>query len=152
MSLQEKIVAYVEGQAIPDPTECFAVPGMDHIIDVINPTTNKTAIYGRTLEEVRQQPGNEKAERMTIERYCREKAARQDAGFHWQEIDEREYDYLFECLPPILYGQLGFLVGETYDHHALTGRPRYTACIRRGSRFFRSSRPLTVQEFRDLPK
>lgn len=148
MSLEEKITMYVEGQAIPDPTECFAVPGENHIIDVINPLTDKTAIYGRTLDEVRKQPGNEKAERMSIDQFCKDKAARQNTPIGWREITEEKYHEMLEVLPPIEWTTRGFMVSEPCDHHALTGKPRYGAYVTIGHRFFTASRPLTREEFR----
>jgi hypothetical protein len=54
MSTEKKIVAYVDGQPSQDPTECFAVPGSNSMIDVINPATGymQTATNPR-LERIR---------------------------------------------------------------------------------------------------
>lgn len=146
MSATGKIIAYVEGQAIPDPTECFAVPGEGHIIDCVHPITGKTVYYGKTLEDCQQEhPG---AIRMTIEEFCRQKAARQDTPIEWIETTEDQYDEMLGCLPPIAFTHSGFLVGEASDHHATTGRPRYAAYIRKGDKYFTASRPMTVQEFK----
>lgn len=152
MGLQEKLTRYVEGQAIPEPTECFAVPGSDSMIDVIHPATGKTACYGKTLEEVRQEPGYETAERMPIDQWRQEKAARQDGPIRWDEITAEQYEYYLECLPPAAYGRKSFLVGEPDDHHARTGRPRYRACRIMDGKHYQSSRPLTVQEFQELTR
>jgi hypothetical protein len=46
-----------------------------------------------------------------------------------------------------------FLVGEPVDHCAKSGRPRYDGyCARQGA-YFRTSRPMTVSDFKalDLP-
>jgi hypothetical protein len=55
---------------------------------------------------------------------------------------------MLEVLPPAVMARGGFLVGEPWDHHALTGRPRYAAFVELGGRWFESTRPVTVAEFR----
>ena len=79
MTTTDKIAAYVDGQAIPEPSECFAIRGQI-IIDVINPGTGLTAIYGKTLEDCRAEKGYEQAERMTIDEFCQDKAAQDAPG------------------------------------------------------------------------
>ena len=149
MSTTEKIAALIEGQSIPEPTECFAIRGRT-MIDVIHPITGKTAIYGKTLEECKREKGYEQAERMTIDEFCQSKAAVQDVAVIWEPITEERYYELLECVPPAAFGAGGFLVGEPWDHHALTGRPRYQACIHNGDQYLASSRPLTKAEFKAL--
>lgn len=117
------------------------------MIDLIHPLTGKTAIYGKTLEDVRQEKGYEQAERMTIEEFCQSKAAAQDTPVIWEPTTEERYWEMLECLPPAAHTALGFLVGEPCDHHAMTGRPRYSAFIKRGDRYFESNRPMTTNEF-----
>ena len=150
MNTTEKITMLVDGHAIPEPHECFAVPGADWMIDCINPATGRTAIYGKTLEDCRQDPDYAGAERMTIDEFCRSKAALQDVPITWTETTEDRFDEMFEVLPPAYYHDSGFLVGEPYDHHAMTGRPRYQAYRRVGTRYEVANRPMTIQEFRIL--
>lgn len=149
MRTTEKIVAYVEGQPIPEPTECYAVRGEGHIIDVIHPITGLTVCFGRTLENVREEKGYEHAERMTIEDWCKSKAERQDTPVTWSQVTEDKYYEMFECLPPIMIPGKGFMVSEPWDHHALTGRPRYAAYRKRGDVYETASRPMTVKEFKE---
>ena len=149
MDTIDKIVMLGEGQSIPKPTECFAIRGRT-IIDVINPITGKTAIYGKTLEECRQEEGYEQAERMTIDEFCQSKAEAQDVPITWEPTTEARYYESLECLPPAAYGANGFLVGEPWDHHAMTGRPRYQAFIHNGDQYLVSSRPMTKAEFKAI--
>ena len=146
MSTAEKIIAYVEGQRIPEPTECYAVPGADHIIDCINPITGLTVYYSKTLEDIQAEKGYALAERMTIEAFCRQKAERQHGPITWAEITEEKYYEMFEVLPPIIRGN-GFLISEPWDHDAETGAPRYGAYRHRGETYESASRPMTVKEF-----
>jgi hypothetical protein len=148
MSTQEKIVAYVEGQPIPEPTECFAVRGV-MMIDLVHPITGLTCIYGKTLEDCQADPDyGSKAERMTIEEFCQSKAAVQDTPIVWEDSTEEKFYDMLEVLPPRVMGNGGFLVGEEADHHALTGAGRYQAFIHRGGKYYASNRPLTVKEFK----
>lgn len=149
MTATDKIAMWVDGQPIPEPSECFAIRGKS-MVDVIHPLTGRTAIYGKTLEDVRAEKGYEQAERMTIEEFCRDKAARQDSPVEWIETTEEKYHEMLNVLPPARYASTGFLVGEPWDHHALTGRPRYAAFLRKGERYFESNRPMTTTEFDQL--
>jgi len=151
MSTAEKIIAYVEGQRIPEPTECYAVPGEDHIIDCIHPIYDLTVYGAKTLEQIRAEKGYALAERMTIEEFCRQKAARQDSPITWEPITEERYWEIFEVLPPIVRGS-GFLCSEPWDHHAMTGRPRYGAYRKRGEVYEAASRPMTVKEFEQVQR
>ena len=138
------------------PTQCFAVPGQT-MIDEIHPATGRSVIYGKSLDDVRREYPD--AQVMTIEGFCQSKAAVQDTPVVWTEITKEVYRDLLECLPPEAHNSLGFLVGEPFDHHATTGKPRYTACIHRTTRgdgwsetrYYESSRPMTLAEFQDLP-
>jgi len=149
MSTTDKIVAYVDGQAIPEPSECVAVRGKT-VIDVINPLTGKTAIYGKTLEECRQEPGYEQAERMTIDEFCQGKAEAQTPPVTWEPITEERYYEMYEVLPPIHVAGKGFMVSEPWDHHALTGKPMYGAYRKRGEVYEASLRPMTVREWKEM--
>lgn len=134
-------------------TECFAIPGHT-MIDTIDSETGLTHIYRKTLEEVRAEQHTwadySKAERMTIDAFCQSKADAQDTPITWEPITEERYNELLECLPPASWTGNGFLVGEPYDHHAITGQPRFQACIKRGKDYLASSRPMTKAEFRAL--
>lgn len=146
MKLNEKVAMLIDGEAVPDPTECFAVPESDSIIDCVHPVTGKTCIYGKTLEDVQQEePG---AIRMTIDEFCERKALRQDVPVQWEDITEDRYYELMECLPPAAYADNGFLVGEPWDHHAGTGKPRYQACRIVNGQHQASHRPMTKAEFK----
>lgn len=124
--------------------ECFAVPG-ETMIDVIDSATGRTVIYGKTLADCqRDYPG---AERMSIDAYCQSKAQAQDTPITWAPTTEDRYSELLECLPPAAYRPGGFLVGEPWDHHAITGAPRYQACIHKGTSYFISNRAMTKAEF-----
>lgn len=140
----------LHGEQIPEPTDCFAVPGDSHIIDMVHPLTGNTVIRGKSLEEIRLEPGYELAERMPIDQFCEQKARKQDTPIEWYPITEEQYHYWFECLPPAAYGRQAFLVGEPSDHHAQTGAPRFQACKRVNGQFLASSRPLTIKEFKEM--
>jgi hypothetical protein len=130
--------------------ECFAIPGEDSIIDCVHPVTGLTCRCGETLEQVRERYPN--AIKMSIADHCTLAALRQDTPIAWEEITHERYSDYLECLPPAAYARdLGaFLAGEPTDHHALSGRPRYTACETRGGKCYASTRPLTKVEFRAI--
>lgn len=135
-----------------DCEECFATDKT--MIDVLHPVTGLTVCYGKTLEQVRaERPEYASAERMTVDEFCRRKAAAQDAATNagqWEEITEERYFDWLECVPPAYMGNGGFLVGEASDHHAGTGRPRYQACRERDGKFYAFTVPLTVPQFKEL--
>lgn len=129
---------------------CFAVPGEGHIIDVVNPETGRTWIFGKTLEDCQREHPD--AVQMTIEEFSKAKAARQDTHVRWAPTDRETYQEMLEILPPAFWHNGIFLVGEPCDHHALSGRPRFRAYAEKGSagmeRYYVSSRPITVAEAR----
>jgi len=127
-----------------DCERCFAVPGKT-MIDVINPQTGLSYYYGKDLQKVREEHPD--AVEMTVDEYCASKAKAQDTPLEWVETNEEKYMEMLEVLPPAGW-QLGiFLVGEPWDHHALTGAPRF-ACYRQDGKQFRASnRPITRKEF-----
>ena len=131
-----------------DYTEAYAVPGEDSIIDVINPANGLTSVYRETLEQIRER--YPKAERVNLDEFCQQKAARQDTPIEWLASTEEQYNDMLNCLPPAAYLSHAFLVGEPYDHHATSGRPRYACYAQVGKRFSVSSRPITVKEFKQL--
>lgn len=124
------------------------------MIDVLRPDTGRTWYANQTLEEVRARAVNgyepecdyAQAEIMTIDEFCQDKASRQDTPIEWIEITEDQYDYYLEVLPPIDRHNGKFLVGEASDHHALTGKPRYQACLEQDGKYYQSNRPLTREE------
>lgn len=134
---------------IQDCTHCIAVPGSDHILDVVRPDTGLTWHFGRTLEDARKEKGYEHAEIMLIDDFCKQKAARQDEPVTWKEVTRARYVEMLEALPPAFHSNKGFLVGEPWDHHAGTGQPRYAAFTFCGARYYESSRPMTIVEFQN---
>ncbi len=129
-------------------TEAFAVPGEDYLIDCINPDTGLSCIEGETLEQIRlRYPG---AEVVNIDEHCKAKGQKQDSPIEWKEVTEERYWEMLEILPPACQKQRGFLVGEPWDHHAVSGRPRYGAYLERGGKFYESLRPVTITEFEDI--
>lgn len=133
-----------------DCKEAFAEPGKNNMIDLINPVTGKSAIYGETLKQIRERYPT--AEIVSVEEWMKAKAARQDTPVTWTEITEEEYFEMLEVLPPACMLGSYFLVGEPMDHHALTGRPRYEAFgqVGENGRYVKASRPMTVRELKDF--
>lgn len=143
----EKISAFLEADNCPFPTECYAVPGDDSIIDTIHPATGLTVYCAETAEQIQaRHPG---AVRMRIVEFCDQKAERQDVPVTWSAVSEETYNDMLEVLPPAYMGNGGFLVGEPWDHHAGTGQPRYAAYRKRGEVYETASRPMTIREFKE---
>ena len=135
---------------------CFAVPGGNSMIDVISPETGLSQVKGETLEQISvRYPG---AQIMRIDDWCKSRAVAQDTPVVWIECTEERYYEMLEVLPPAFQSSRGFLVGEAMDHHAVTGRPRFSAFTERTTkgdgwsetRYFEASRPMTVTEFRNM--
>lgn len=132
--------------AMAECPEAFAVPGAQSLIDMINPHTGKSCCNNETLVEIRQRYPT--AQVVKMDDWIDNKARMQDQPVTWELVTEEEFDEMLNCLPPATGGGgRGFLVGEPYDHHAKTGKPRYQAYIRTDSHFVKSSRPMTVMEF-----
>lgn len=130
-----------------DFTHCFAVPGENHIVDVVHPATGRSLHFDRTLEEVQAHyPG---AVLMPWEDWRQEQIKRQQTPITWGATTEHQYRYALEVLPPVEWRGGGFLLGEPYDHDYATGAPRFHGYRQQGYRHFVSSRPLTVAEFRE---
>ena len=148
MSVADKIETLITNRIkASDCKYCFAVPGGHAMIDLVHPVTGRTVIYGKTLDECRKEQGNELAELMLVDDFCKAKAARQDAPIAWTETTEEKYWEMLEVLPPAGMKNGGFLVGEPWDHHATTGRPRYAAYKQVDDSFFVANRPITKEEF-----
>lgn len=133
-----------------DATEAFAIPGEDSLIDCINPFNGLSWIEGENLEQIRlRYPG---AEVVNIEAFCKAKAERQDTPISWTETTREHYEEMLNCLPPADYSKsfTAFLVGEAWDHHAGTGRPRYAAYEIRDGRYWEANRPMMRSEFRRI--
>lgn len=125
----------------------FAVPGANSIIDNVA-DDGRSVIARETLDEIRvRYPG---AERVSWPEWQAERARRQDIPITWERVTEQQYNEMRDVLPPLCFTSRGFLVGEPVDHHAGSGRPRFQAYIARLGHYYRSTRPLTVQEYRDL--
>lgn len=135
---------------ISDCKYCIAVPGGENMVDVLHPETGLTVCYGKTLEDVRKEPGYEKAEIMLVDDFCAAKAKRQDSPITWTETTEERYFEMLEVLPPAFWKAGAFLVGEPWDHHTLTGKPRFAAFWQKGKKFFEANRPLTVNELKSF--
>ena len=135
------------GQAAALCDDCFASKKKGTIIDVIFPPTGKTLINGNSLEDVRKDYPD--AEKMTVDEFCAWKASKQRTPISWSDTTEAEYWEMLEVLPPAIYGRGGFMVGEAYDHDALTDQPRYAAYRKRGDVYERASRPLTIAEYKE---
>jgi hypothetical protein len=118
------------------------------MVDLVHPLTDKTLIYGKTLDDVRAEPGYEKAERMAVDDFCKAKANRQDMAITWTETTKGKYWDMLEVLPPAAMSNGGFLVGEPWDHHATTGQPRFSAYREQFDKFYVANRPMTRKEFK----
>lgn len=139
----------------PEATLCFAIPGHT-MIDEINPATGRSVCFDETLEQIQARyPG---AAIMEIDAYCQSKAAAQDTPVVWTECTEEHFNESLEVLPPAIMTKHGFMVGEPWDHHALTGQPRFAAyrqIVNKGDgwcerRYYNASRPMTIAEFKAI--
>ncbi len=126
--------------------EVWAVPGKDHIIDVIDPGTGRTRTCGKDADEVLRNDPN--AVRMTWEAWQTAAAERQNQPIRWLRSDEHTYRDMLEVLPPAFWRGGAFLVGEPTDHCFRTGAPRFAAYWTRNGIYLVASRPLTVAEIR----
>jgi len=123
--------------------KCWAIKSRACIMDTIEPD-GLTSIYKKTPEQVREEePG---AELMTLSAFCAWKADQQHTPITWAATTEAEYNEMLECLPPALWLVGLFLVGEPWDHDALTGQARYAAYYKKTGRYYKASRPLTRDE------
>lgn len=134
---------------VAEVTQAYAVPGVDHLIDVINPETGLTWINGETLENVRER--YPLAELVDIEQWLAAKGAAQDTPITWSPVSDERAAEMLNVLPPAAYGTGGaFLVGEPVDHHAVSGAPRFEAYTCATGKWEVSSRPLTRAEFHKI--
>src|SRR4051812_18624849 len=105
--------------------EVFAVPGEGHIVDCVNPLTDRSCINGETLEEVRLRYPN--AIRVTWEEWRAGQMERQNRPVSWSRVTEEQYREMLEVLPPVDWDGGSFMVGEASDHSYETGKPRFQA-------------------------
>ena len=74
------------------------------------------------------------------------------AAITFKEVGEARYDEMLGVLPPALWIDKGFLVGEPYDHRRCkaTGRftASFTAFIRYRGKYYESEEAMTVAEFK----
>jgi hypothetical protein len=129
-----------------DFLELWAVPGVNHIIDQIDPITGLTAINGKDAAAVL--AAEPLAVRMTWEDWREAASARQLTPITWSEVSEALYEQMLECLPPAFYKGGAFLVGEPADHCFATGSPRFDAFRHVGASYYGASRPLTIAEMK----
>lgn len=143
--ITEKIGTLIERAAA---RRCFAVPGTDSIIDLCG-EDGLSKCYRANLEEIcKRHPG---AVEMTLDAFCADKGARQDAEPKvWTEVTEERYWEMLGVLPPAAQARGAFLVGEAYDHHASTGRPRFQCFKRDGGKWFSLSNPITHAQFCEM--
>jgi hypothetical protein len=131
-----------------DCTHVFAVPGSSTVIDFVHPNTGASVINGESLDVVRlRYPG---AELVSFDAWQAARAAEQDTPIEWTETTAEQYDEMLGCVPPAFWRAGLFLVGEPMDHHALSGAPRFSAFRQIGSRYFESSRPITIREAKSI--
>lgn len=131
-----------------DSTHAFAVPGASNFIDCIHPVTGLSWWDGHNLEEIQARyPG---AQIVEISQWCKELGARQDSPVEWSETTEEQYWEMLEAVPPACMLAGSFLVGEPWDHHAVSGLPRFHAYLKRGNEYLASNRPLTIPEFKSI--
>ena len=131
----------------PTITHCFATPNSPQPLDLVHPATSRGIYSHETLAEIQaRHPGTRI---VSLAEWANEKAAIQDAPWTWRPSTEEAYEGALEILPPASMSNGAFLLGEPYDHHAITGRPRYDAYHHDTATdtYLASSRPLTVLEF-----
>ncbi len=132
-------------------THAYARPGEDSIVDLIDPETGLTSVYGQTFEQVLERYPN--VVRVNLDDWTTARGQEQDTPIVWTVTTKEKYWEMLEVLPPALWIGGAFLVGEPTDHSYTTGRPRFAAYWQRGSSddfavYLVASRPLTTQELR----
>ena len=127
-------------------TDCYAVPGEGHIIDVIDPTTGLTVHYGKDQAAVLAEYPT--ARRQTVKAWTHAHMILQRTPIIWDSTTAEQYQRMLECLPPADWFGGGFLVGEPDDHDVGNGCARFQAYRCTGTAYSRASRPLTRAEFR----
>ena len=74
------------------------------------------------------------------------------AAISFKEVDEARYDEMLGVLPPALWIDKGFLVGEPFDHRRCKTTGHFTASfaafIRYRGKYYESEEAMTVDEFK----
>lgn len=68
----------------------------------------------------------------------------------WSHTSEQHMQEMLCSVPPLAWTPRGFLVGEPVDHLSSDGMARYWAFRKIGSEFYKSSRPITILEWREF--
>jgi hypothetical protein len=131
-----------------DCTHVFAVPGSRICIDFVHPNTGASIINGESLDQIRERYPD--AVIVSYDEWSATRAAEQDTPIDWTDTTAERYDEMLGCVPPAFWRAGLFLVGEPMDHHALSGAPRFSAFRQIGSRYFESSRPITIREAKSI--
>ena len=138
----------LQSELIYDFQECYALPDFRCMQDVIHPITGLTMSYQKSeADMVKQHPT---ILRMTVEAFCQKKAELQNAPVEWMPTDQATYYDRLEALPPEFMDGSRFLLGEPMDHCAKSGLPRFEGYYARNGRYFYTSRPVTVRDFKVL--
>jgi hypothetical protein len=128
--------------------ECYTLPDFDGMTDTIHPITGLTTYGGKSEADVRKE--HPTILRMTVEAFCQKKAELQNAAVEWMPTDQATYYDRLEALPPEFMDGSRFLLGEPMDHCAKSGLPRFEGYCARNGRYFYTSRPVTVRDFKVL--
>jgi hypothetical protein len=84
---------------------------------------------------------------MAYDDFAKRESSAVRGPIEWTECTGEQYDYALCCLPPEMWIEGGFLVGEVDNHDPLTGEGFFQAYRRVGDRFYWSTRCLTRKEF-----
>lgn len=137
-------------EGLTDSGDVFAVPGENHIIDVVL-SDGLSAINGYSLEQLRERDRNPAIVRISFDDWRAQAVARQQAApLEWEPTTRERYIDMLEVLPPIAFDGRSFCVGEPSDHCFATGKPRYMGYRQVGEDFQVTSRPVTVAELRAI--
>jgi hypothetical protein len=66
-----------------------------------------------------------------------------------KRVTKERYWEMLEILPPAVWLNGGFLVGEPWRHND-EGLPMYAAFTTRNGRYYEHSEPMTVRDFRKM--
>ena len=125
-------------------THVFALPGENHIIDEV--VAGRGTYSGETLDQIQiRYPG---AVCIHWDDWLLAARSRQQTPITWALTTRDRYTNRLEVLPPAMWQDGAFLVGEPMDHDIATGQPRFEAYWRRHDHYFVASRPLTHAELR----
>lgn len=123
---------------------------LGQIIDTIDPVTGKSSICQKSLEQLKTEYPN--VQRSTVGRFCRTKGKLQRKKVEWRIVSTDDYYTAWEEFPPFICGRGYFLHGEPVDHYADTGEARYMAFRAVYGKHERSSRPMSIREFKKIAR